>query len=147
LEKENRIIDRDLDHYNTSHVVFKPARMSPGELKNGYLWIYREFYSWKRIMERMPDSREQLVPYLLFNLVYRKYGNLFSFFGKAGMMPAISGLARKFVRRRPNAKSTWKTSEVFGRIEVTAGTRQDFRSFSWGYLGHVRPSTRIAECQ
>lgn len=105
LEKENRIIDRNLDHYNTSHVVFKPARMSPGELREGYLWIYREFYSWRGIMQRIPASAEQLAPYFMFNIVYRKYGNLFSLVGKAGMMPAISGLARKFVHRKQKTKT------------------------------------------
>lgn len=105
LEKENRIIDRNLDRYNTSHVVFKPARMSPEELKNGYLWVYKEFYSWRRIMQRIPDSAEQIAPYLMFNIMYRKYGKLFSLLGKAGMMPAISGLARKFVHRKQKSKS------------------------------------------
>jgi len=86
LEREGRITDRDLSHYNTSHVVFRPARMDPGELREGYLWMYREFYSWQRIVERMPLGTLRLRPYLAFNLIYRKARWFAAALGKLGLM-------------------------------------------------------------
>lgn len=76
LKKENRIIDDDLSHYNTAHVVFQPKKMTPKELYKGYLWMYQKIYSFENIVKRMPNAKEQRVPYLLFNLFYRKFGKL-----------------------------------------------------------------------
>ena len=94
LEKEGRIIDRDLRSYNTSRVVFKPRNMTPDELLNGYLNIYRDFYSLKNILKRKPASKQQWIPYFLFNFAYRKFGKFVSRFAKNGNMSRIGKLAR-----------------------------------------------------
>jgi radical SAM superfamily enzyme YgiQ (UPF0313 family) len=49
MEREGRITTRDWDLYDTRHVVYRPARMSPRELKDGYDWAYEEFYRWPSI--------------------------------------------------------------------------------------------------
>ena len=36
--------------------------------------VYREIYSLDNIWRRLPRARSQLMPYLLFNLFYRKWG-------------------------------------------------------------------------
>ncbi|MBN1981277.1 MAG: radical SAM protein [Chitinivibrionales bacterium] len=95
LESEERIIDRNFSHYNTSRVVFKPKRMTAEELLDGYLKIYADFYSFKNIMKRMPLSRKQRLPYFLFNFGYRKFGRLTSKFGMIGLMASIGKLARR----------------------------------------------------
>ncbi|MFL0166259.1 B12-binding domain-containing radical SAM protein [Candidatus Clostridium helianthi] len=76
LLKENRIVDHNLSNYNTSHVVYKPKNMTAEELYNGYLWIYKEVYTFKNIMKRLPKSKKQWIPFLAFNLLYRKFGKL-----------------------------------------------------------------------
>lgn len=76
LLKEGRIIDFDLSKYNTAHVVFKPKKMTPEELYNGYIWIYKQIYSTKNILRRMPKAAKQRITYLLFNFVYRKFGKI-----------------------------------------------------------------------
>jgi radical SAM superfamily enzyme YgiQ (UPF0313 family) len=92
---EGRIIDFDLSHYNTSNVVFTPKQMSPEELLKGYLWIYQEFYSFKSIIKRIPDHPKQIVPYILFNLFYRKFGKVISKVARWGFMNFLGRLARK----------------------------------------------------
>lgn len=69
-----RITDFDLRDYTTSEVVYRPMSMTPEELREGYIKIYKDIYSWKNILRRMP--RHQKMAYLLFNLLYRKYGRL-----------------------------------------------------------------------
>lgn len=76
LLEENRIVDFNLSHYNTAHVVYEPKNMTAEELYNGYLRIYKEVYSFKNIMKRLPKSKKQRIPYLMFNLFYRKFGKL-----------------------------------------------------------------------
>lgn len=74
MSKNDRLKIFNLQRYNTAHVVFYPKQMSEKELYEGYLWIYRNIYSWKNIIKRMPRSGRSLLPYFLFNLLYRKYG-------------------------------------------------------------------------
>ena len=49
LDAERRITTRNWDLYDTRHVVYRPARLKPEELKAGYDWAYREFYRWSSI--------------------------------------------------------------------------------------------------
>ncbi|MFL0246422.1 B12-binding domain-containing radical SAM protein [Candidatus Clostridium stratigraminis] len=76
LIEENRIVDYNLSNYNTAHVVYKPKNITAEELYNGYLWIYKEVYTLKNIMKRLPESKKQWIPFLAFNLFYRKFGKL-----------------------------------------------------------------------
>lgn len=95
FKAEGRIIDTDWSHYNTARVVYRPKHMSPEELYNGYLWLYDQFYSFRNIYKRMPQSRRLRVPYLLFNLGYRKYGKLTSLAAHAGLLNRMGKLARQ----------------------------------------------------
>ena len=74
MKRQGRITTNDLSLYNTANVVFRPLGMTSEELYNGYIRIYKQIYSLKNIFKRMPESKNQRVPYLLFNLLYRKYG-------------------------------------------------------------------------
>jgi radical SAM superfamily enzyme YgiQ (UPF0313 family) len=74
MTEEDRITDFNLSHYNTSHVVFAPKLMSANELYQGYLWFYKELYSFKNIIKRIPKNPKQRRAYLLFNFFYRKFG-------------------------------------------------------------------------
>ena len=76
LIEENRIVDFNLSNYNTAHVVYKPKNMTPEELYNGYLWIYKKVYTFKNIMKRLPKSKKQWISFLAFNFFYRKFGKL-----------------------------------------------------------------------
>ena len=73
-KKERRIISDDLSLYSTAKVVIAPADMSSRELYEGYMWVYRELYSFKNIIKRIPLSRKQIIPYFMFNFFYRKFG-------------------------------------------------------------------------
>ncbi len=71
---QGRITDFDLSKYNTAHVVYRPLNMTAEQLSAGYLKLYKEIYSFKNIIKRMPVSKRQWLPYLTFNLLYRKFG-------------------------------------------------------------------------
>jgi radical SAM superfamily enzyme YgiQ (UPF0313 family) len=50
MQADGRLLHRDWDLYDTRHVVFKPARLTPSELEAGYWRAYREFYRWGSIL-------------------------------------------------------------------------------------------------
>jgi radical SAM superfamily enzyme YgiQ (UPF0313 family) len=73
METEGRILTYDWDRYDTAHAVFQPARMTVEELERGYVWIYKQFYSWANILRRMPEgSLERKVRFLVFNVALKK---------------------------------------------------------------------------
>jgi radical SAM superfamily enzyme YgiQ (UPF0313 family) len=49
MVSEGRMLTRDWRLYDTRHVVYRPARLKPETLKQGYDWAYREFYRWRSI--------------------------------------------------------------------------------------------------
>ena len=76
MKEAGRLTTDDLSLYNTANVVYKPAGMTPEELYKGYLWMYRKIYSFKNIIKRIPEKRDQRAAYLMFNFFYRKFGKL-----------------------------------------------------------------------
>jgi radical SAM superfamily enzyme YgiQ (UPF0313 family) len=49
MAARDRVVTRNWDLYDTRHVVYRPSRLSPEELKRGYDWAYEEFYRWGNI--------------------------------------------------------------------------------------------------
>ena len=73
IEAEGRIVDRNYDHYDTAHSVFRPRLMTAEQLEAGYLWSYRKFYSWNSIRRRCFYKTEGLAPRLMMNVCYKKF--------------------------------------------------------------------------
>ena len=49
MVRDGRILTNDWNLYDTRHVVYRPAKLRPEALKEGYDWAYREFYRWGSI--------------------------------------------------------------------------------------------------
>ena len=95
LKSQGRITCNDVTKYNTSQVVFEPKQMTAKELYEGYIWMYRNFYSWKNIIRRRPVTKKIIMPYFLFALGYRKFGKVTSFIGRLGLMQLLGRLAKR----------------------------------------------------
>ncbi len=62
LLAENRIVHTDWEKYDMNHVVFKPKKMSPEQLQDGFNWAYRRLYGYKSIVSRLfPFTRSFLI--------------------------------------------------------------------------------------
>lgn len=62
LGAQGRILHRDWSRYNDAHVVFEPAHMTPDELQEGYLYLWREFYRSRRELAQL-DQRERTIQF------------------------------------------------------------------------------------
>jgi radical SAM superfamily enzyme YgiQ (UPF0313 family) len=49
MAAQGRLLHSDWDRYDTRHVVFRPARLTPTQLEDGYWRAYRDFYRWGSI--------------------------------------------------------------------------------------------------
>lgn len=80
---------------NKNQHILTPYPGTPEELSEGYLWIYKEFYSIKNIMRRIPENHKQRIPYFLFCFIYRKFGNITSKVAEVGLLAYLGKLARR----------------------------------------------------
>lgn len=75
LLREGRILSHDWTLYGGYHTTFRPARMSPQALTEGYWRAQRRFYSLSSILRRLlPPGRhfvQQVVPNLVFHHAVR----------------------------------------------------------------------------
>ena len=80
MERQGRITSRDWDLYDTRHVVYRPARLSPEALKAGYDHAYRRFYEWRRIAEGawMHDSLKHRAKHFFYAAGWKKFEPLWN---------------------------------------------------------------------
>jgi hypothetical protein len=68
MEAEGRILHRNWDQYDTRQVVYKTTGLSAQELKQGYDWAYRSFYSWGNIAKA--SLQHENVKHILKHFAY-----------------------------------------------------------------------------
>jgi radical SAM superfamily enzyme YgiQ (UPF0313 family) len=50
MRREGRLLHEEWDRYDTRHVVYRPARLTPEALEAGYWHAYESFYRWGSIL-------------------------------------------------------------------------------------------------
>ena len=78
MEAQGRIVTRDWDRYDTRNVVYRPARLTPRALKEGYDWAYREFYRWPSIVRGAlaHDSLQHQAKHFFYAAGWKKFERL-----------------------------------------------------------------------
>jgi radical SAM superfamily enzyme YgiQ (UPF0313 family) len=72
IEREGRLLHKDWTRYDTAHVVFRPKRMTPRELFDGYAWCYRRLFSHASIWRRRPRDPRAVPAYLAMSYLYKR---------------------------------------------------------------------------
>jgi len=106
LEREGRILTHDWSQYDTGHMVFRPQQMTVEQLLAGYRWVYREFYSWRNILRRLPANQLGYAGRtLMFNLALKKIDWVWLALRQCGLLyhafHIYRRLERVLVRRKP----------------------------------------------
>jgi radical SAM superfamily enzyme YgiQ (UPF0313 family) len=72
---QNRIETRNWDLYDTRHVVYRPSRLSPEELKRGYDESYESFYRWSSIFKAasVHSSAKQRLKHFFYSAGWKKF--------------------------------------------------------------------------
>jgi radical SAM superfamily enzyme YgiQ (UPF0313 family) len=50
MVRDGRMLHSNWDLYDTRHVVYRPAQLTPEQLETGYWWAYGQFYRWSSIL-------------------------------------------------------------------------------------------------
>jgi radical SAM superfamily enzyme YgiQ (UPF0313 family) len=104
LMKQERITSQNWDLFDTRHVVYKPAKLSPEALKAGYDRAYREFYSWSNISKAAwsHPSIKHRAKHFFYSAGWKKFEPLWDFAIKARhlnkMTPMLEAVLAKISR-------------------------------------------------
>ncbi len=98
MEKQNRILTKNWDLYDTRHVVYQTKNISAKELEEGYHWAYREFYSWRNVFRSSTnhDSLKHIAKHFLYSAGWKKFEPLWNFLIKTknlgNMLPLLESI-------------------------------------------------------
>ncbi|MBI3845947.1 MAG: B12-binding domain-containing radical SAM protein [Planctomycetes bacterium] len=53
MKQAGRLFHEDWSRYDTRHVVFQPKNLTPDELMDGYVWLYKTLYSAEATADRL----------------------------------------------------------------------------------------------
>jgi radical SAM superfamily enzyme YgiQ (UPF0313 family) len=110
LEAEGRILHRDWGRYDTTHVVFRPKRLTPEELLLGYDWLYRRLFSHASIWARRPEARSEWPTYFAGAYLYKHANWLWPFLIEHRLVHAAWHPLVERARRRHVAR--WRAQET-----------------------------------
>jgi radical SAM superfamily enzyme YgiQ (UPF0313 family) len=72
FKREGRLLSENWQDYNHRTVVFRPKKLTPEELAEGFIWLGKHFYNRTSIFSRFyPNFRHPLL-YLLINSAHRR---------------------------------------------------------------------------
>jgi radical SAM superfamily enzyme YgiQ (UPF0313 family) len=72
MMKENRILDTAWENYDMNHVVFKPKKMTPKQLQEGFNWSYKRLYGYRSILKRLFPFRRSGLFFSIQNYGFKK---------------------------------------------------------------------------
>lgn len=107
MESEGRLLHRRWDLYDTRHVVFRPARLSPEALEEGYHRAYREFYRWSSILRgaRVKETVAGRLRHLAYAGGWKKlepvWDSVIRLKRASGMLPVLEAVLTGFGQLRP----------------------------------------------
>lgn len=101
FENQGRILTKNWDLYDTRNVVYQTKNISAEDLKIGYDWAYKEFYSWSNILKASlnHDSVKHQLKHLFYSGGWKKFEPLWNFIikteGLNKMLPLLESLLSK----------------------------------------------------
>ncbi|MGI8583909.1 MAG: B12-binding domain-containing radical SAM protein [Chitinophagaceae bacterium] len=101
MESENRILHRQWDKYDTRQVVYKTKALRAEELKTGYDWAYRSFYSWSNIFKAsiQHEDLKHKIKHFAYAGGWKRFEPLWNFMiktkGLNKMLPLLESILSK----------------------------------------------------
>ena len=101
METGGRILHRNWDQYDTRQVVYKTVGLNADELKTGYDWAYRSFYSWNNIFKAsmQHDGFKHIIKHFAYAGGWKKFEPLWNFMiktrGLNQMLPLLEAILSK----------------------------------------------------
>ena len=128
MQNENRILHYKWDLYDTRHVVYKTKALSATELKEGYDWAYRSFYSWTNIWKAswQHGQLKHVIKHFTYAGGWKKFEPLWDWVIRAkragALLPALEAILSGF-GKHPAMKGNEPEARIV-KVEERALARQ-----------------------
>jgi radical SAM superfamily enzyme YgiQ (UPF0313 family) len=105
MEADGRLLHKNWSLYDTRQVVYKTKGLSAEELKNGYDWAYRSFYSWSNVLKAsLQHSETELkLKHFAYAGGWKKFEPLWNFMiktrGLNQMLPLLESILSRNKKR------------------------------------------------
>ncbi len=134
MEAEGRIATRNWDLYDTRHVVFRPARLTPAALETGYWRAYETFYRWRSIAAASfaHGSLKHRIKHFAYATGWKKFEPLWDLVIRArqldAMTPLLEGVLSKVSRTAESATLLSSLRPNLTHSKVHDGTLKDSKA-------------------
>ena len=101
MEQQGRILTKNWDLYDTRNVVYQTTKLTADELKDGYNWAYKEFYSWENIFKASlsHESHKHKLKHLMYSGGWKKFEPVWNFLIKTknlnNILPVLESVLSK----------------------------------------------------
>jgi radical SAM superfamily enzyme YgiQ (UPF0313 family) len=112
MEEQGRILHKNWDQYDTRQVVYKTIGLSAEELKKGYDWSYKSFYSWSNILKASLQHEEMKhkIKHFTYAGGWKKFEPLWNFMiktkGLNKMLPLLEAILSRVNSNRKEIDSS-----------------------------------------
>lgn len=107
MAREGRMLTRDWNLYDTRHVVYRPAKLEPEALKQGYDWAYREFYRWQSITRasRHHGTFKHQAKHFFYASGWKRFESLWDLIIRARQLARVTPLLEDVLSRVTSANA------------------------------------------
>jgi radical SAM superfamily enzyme YgiQ (UPF0313 family) len=112
MAQHERLLHCNWDLYDTRHVVYRPAKLTPEALETGYWHAYRDFYRWGSIFRGAwtKESWDERFRHMAYAGGWKKFEPLWDFIIKAkrasSMLPVLETVLAAFGQHTPQINET-----------------------------------------
>jgi radical SAM superfamily enzyme YgiQ (UPF0313 family) len=126
MKAAGRMTSDDWDLYDTRHVVYRPARLTPEQLKTGYDRAYRDFYRWSSIAHASlaHDTLKHQAKHFFYAAGWKKFEPLWNFVIKTRRLTHMTPLLEAVLSRVSRSAAAPGTRSD-GGLSPAAEIRQD----------------------
>jgi radical SAM superfamily enzyme YgiQ (UPF0313 family) len=122
MEAEGRLLHRDWSLYDTANVVFRPARMNPEELAEGYASCYERLFSVGSIWRRRPLDPRAVAPYLAMSVLYKRANPLWRLLIRHRLTaqvwrPLVEATRRRHLRTRRTLAVASGSGPILAKVQ------------------------------
>ena len=124
MAAEGRMVTTDWDLYDTRHVVYRPIGLTAGQLKAGYDWSYKSFYTWGNILEAASQHRSvgHRIRHAAYSAGWKKFEPAWDFVIRV----------KQLAQMRPLLETVLSRDQPVGREESARGRASSLRDTTTG---------------
>ena len=115
MEADGRLLHKRWDKYDTRTVVYKTIGLSTEELKEGYDWSYRSFYSWANILKAgmHHENAKHAIKHFAYAGGWKKFEPLWNFLIKTKGLNNMLPLLERVLSGVNNVRNRQEKNESF----------------------------------